>query len=349
MPHPVSFSEAGLSGLALAKVGNPLRGEPLLTSRDLCRFAEGEADLLTGCFLKPFRSLELHRLAGGRGPGSNPLFEYASAVFDRPEELLGTATEISKHLYAKSHHPNIKPGDLCISLIEGIVVGGEAVRALCVIKSESKVPFLQIAETDGDLTLTTQQGIHPDKIDKGCLVVDHERDEGYATYLFDRSGNTQFWNRDFAGAAPVRDEGYLTRRFGELCVDFAHRGLPPETGEERRMEVANRALTYLDDNDEFDIGAFEEALEEPDLIEKFSAFREHYEGETGTELDDRFTLSQAEASRAKRSLKGKLKLDTGAELRFSSAFIDQSDTLLERGFDEAKGMSFMKIYFGEEL
>ena len=345
----VSFSEAGLSTLALAKIGNPLRGEPLLTSKNLCHFADEEADLLTTCFLKSFKSLDQHRLDGERGPDSNPMFEYATAVFEDSDQLLGAATEISKHLYAKSHHPNIKSGDLCISLIEGIIVGGDAVQGLCIIKSESKVPFLQISELEGDLTLTTQHGIYPDKIDKGCLIVNSKSDEGYVVYLFDKSGNTHFWNRDFAGAVPVRDEDYLTKRFGELCVDFASKGLPPETKEERRMEVANKALTYLNDNEQFSLGEFEQALDEPDLIEQFSAFKEHYEEETGAEIDDEFSVSKTEAKKAKRKLKGKVKLDTGAELRFSSAFIDQSDSLLERGFDEGKGMNFVKIYFSEEV
>ena len=117
MSISVNFNEACLTTLALAKVGNPLRGEPLLTSKKLCQFDDEEADLLTACFLKSFKSLELHKLRGERGPGSNPLFEYASAVFSNPGQLLDASAEIAKHLYAKSHHPNIKSGDLCISLI----------------------------------------------------------------------------------------------------------------------------------------------------------------------------------------------------------------------------------------
>jgi hypothetical protein len=345
----VSFSEAGLSTLSLAKIGNPLRGEPLLTSKKLCHFADEEADLLTTCFLKSFKSLEEHRLDGDRGPDSNPMHEYASSVFADPEQLLPAATEIAKHLYAKSHHPNIKSGDLCTSLIEGIIVGGEAVQGLCIIKSESKVPFLTIETEGDDLTLHTQEGIYPDKIDKGCLIVNTKSDEGFAVYLFDRSGNTHFWNRDFAGSVPVRDPDYMTKRFAEVCVDFASKGLPADTKEEKRMAVANKALTYLNEAEEFSVDEFEKSLEEPEMAEKFSAFKEHYEEETGNEIDDAFTVSKSEAKKAKRSLKGRLKLDTGAELRFSSAFIDQSDSLLERGFDADKGMNFLKVYFSEEV
>jgi hypothetical protein len=349
MSIPVNFNESSLSSLALAKVGNPLRNEPLLTSKALCHFDDDEANLLTACFLKSFKSLELHQLKGNPEPANNPLFEYTSAIFKDPGQLLAASTEIAKHLYAKSHHPNIKSGDLCVSLIEGIIVEGTATQGLCIIKSESKVPFLQISERNGDLMLTTQHGIHPDKIDKGCLVVNHRKNNGFVVYLFDKSGNTHFWNRDFAGAAPVRDEDYLTRRFGELCVDFAHRGLPEEVNEENRMAVAGRALNYLNENKQFDLIDFERTLDDPELIEQFSLFRENYQEETGNALEDQFTLSGPEAKKAKKRLTGKLKLDTGAELRFSSAFIDQAENLLERGYDEQKEMHYLKVYFDKQL
>jgi hypothetical protein len=349
MSISVNFNEACLTTLALAKVGNPLRGEPLLTSKRLCQFDDEEADLLTTCFLKSFRSLELHKLSGERGPGSNPLFEYSSAVFSNPGQLLDASAEIAKHLYAKSHHPNIKSGDLCISLIEGIIVRGEATRGICIIKSENKVPFLQVSEHDGDLILTTQHGIYPDKIDKGCLLINHGKDEGFVVYLFDKSGNTHFWNRDFAGAVPVRNEDYLTKRFGELCVNFAQKGLPEGINEERRMAVAGKAIDYMNNNSEFEISEFEQSLADPELIDQFTQFRENYGEETGTVIEDQFNISAPEARKARRKLKGKLKLDTGAELLLSPAFIDQADHLLERGYDEEKEMHFLKIYFDKQL
>ncbi len=152
-----------------------------------------------------------------------------------------------------------------------------------------------------------------------------------------------------SGAVPVRDEDYLTRRFGELCVDFAHRGLPEEVNEEHRMAVAGRALNYLNENKQFDLVDFERTLDDPELIEQFTLFRENYQEETGSALEDRFTLSVPEARKAKKRLTGKLKLDTGAEVRFSSAFIDQAENLLERGYDEQKEMHYLKIYFDNQL
>lgn len=351
MSLSVDFKEANLEAMSLAKVGNPSRDEPLRTSKKLCRFEESEAELLTHCFLKSFRSLDLHHLHHHTDLKSNELFGYAGAIFDDNETLLEQGELIARHLYAHSSHPNIKSGDLCVALIDDVVVSGELVQAISIIKSESKVPFLQISEIDGDLRLTTQQGIYPDKIDKGCLVINHDRDEGFVVYLFDKSGaNTHFWNRDFVGAAPVKSDDYLTRRFSELCVQFAEKGLPDDTRQEERMEVASNSMSYLEEADEFELGDFKSnALRDPRRIEQFEAFRSHYEDETGHELEDKFTVSKTEAKKAKKRLKSRLKLDVGAELRFSSGFIEQADHFLERGFDEERGMEFVKVWFYKEV
>ena len=345
------FTEAALASLSLAKVGNPLRSEPLRTSKALCRFADSEAELLTHCFLKSFRSLELHQFHHHSDLEKNELYGYARTIFADNGSLLAQAAQIARHLQAHSNHPNIKSGDLCVALIDDVIVGGKAVQALSLIKSESKVPFLQISEKDGDLRLTTEQGIYPEKIDKGCLILNHDEENGYAVYLFDKSGgNTHFWNRDFVGAVPVKSDDYLTRHYSKLCLEFAEKGLPEDALQEERMEVANRSLNYLEDSEEFDLDDFQErALEKPERIEQFQSFKSDYEEENGSDLDDRFTVSKIEAQKAKKRLKSRMKLDVGVELRFSSGFISRADQFLERGHDEEKEMEYVKVWFYKEV
>lgn len=350
MALSIKFNEARLGGMALAKVGNSLRGEPLQTSRSLCHFEDSEAELLTHCFLKSFKSLELHHFHHHSELASNEVFGYVSAVFDANDTLLENGQRIARHLHAKSNRPNIKSGDLCVALIDDVVVSGQKVQAVSIIKSESKVPFLQISEEDGDLRLKTQQGIYPDKIDKGCLVVNHDRDGGYAVYLFDKSGNNpMFWNRDFLGALPVRNDDYLTKRYTELCVAFAGQGLPEDVAQEERRAVADRAISYIADAEAFDLDEFQSvALREPARIEQFNAFKNEYEEEAGQELTPSFTVSRTEARKAQKRLRGRMKLDTGVDLKFTTRFVDQAHTLLERGFDTKKKMKFLKIYFHNE-
>jgi len=350
MSFTPNFRKAKLTAMSLAKVGNPVKNEPLQTSQTLCHFQDEEAELLTHCFLKSFRSLELHHLDHHTSVESNELFAYTAAIFDDNECLLEKGGQIARHLYSQSKHPNIKSGDLCVALIQDIGIGGEPTQAISIVKSESKVPFLQISEKDGDLVLTTEQGIYPDKIDKGCLILNHGRADGFSVYLFDKSGgNTQFWVHEFVGAKPVKDDDFLTRRYSELCVEFAEKGLPEETASEDRMQVASRAMTYLNENDTFELEEFEStALEEPERIEQFKSFKNDFEEERGEELDESFTVSKKEAEKAENRLKSRMKLDVGVTMQFSAGFIHEAERFLERGVDEEKGMQFVKIYFHKE-
>lgn len=120
--------------------------------------------------------------------------------------------------------------------------------------------------------------------------------------------------------------------------------------QEERMDVASRTIDYLSETDDFDIDDFQaKALEKPERIEQFAAFKADYEEETGSELEDKFTVSKPEAKKAKKRLKSRLKLDVGVELRFSSGFIAQSDQFLERGHDEERDMDFVKVWFYKEV
>ena len=134
-----------------------------------------------------------------------------------------------------------------------------------------------------------------------------------------------------------------------MCVAFAEKGLPDEVKGEQRVEIANRAFDYMEENREFDLDDFKKtALEEPELIEQFDSFKTEYEDEHGQDLDDKFEVVKDAAQKAKKRLKARLKLDTGADIRFSSGFVKQSELFLERGFDDDKHMKFVKIYFHEE-
>src|SRR5690606_8206326 len=217
----IRFTSASATGLVLAKVGHPQRDEPLETSKEVFKIAEGDQETLTALFLKPFKNLTGHRFSHHSSLDQHEMNACAQAVFADPAALLEKGCDIARRLYAKSNHPNIKSGDLCISLIEGIDVNGELVKGLCILKSESVVPFLSISARDGDLQLHTEQGINPEKIDKGCLILDHLPNKGYYVLTFDRSGtDSRFWVRDFLGVLPVTDPSFLTKNYANMAVAF---------------------------------------------------------------------------------------------------------------------------------
>ena len=350
------FTSASATGLVLAKVGHPQRDEPLQTSKEVFKIEDADQEALTAIFLKPFKNLTGHRFSHHASLEQHEMNAYAKAIFASEEGLLEKGCEIAKRLYAKSNHPNIKSGDLCISLVHGIDVNGELKKAICILKSESVTPFLSISTRDGDLQLHTEQGINPEKIDKGCLIIDHLEAKGYYVLTFDRSGtDSRFWVRDFLGVVPISDGSYLTNKYANMAVSFLEKEkkAKPADDDTPPWETSNEALqaiTYFEEKENFSLQEFEESvLKSPEIIEKFKKHRAEAEAEQGERFEDTFQISKKDVSKAKKKINSIMKLDTGVEVRLNSSIISKSDKILEHGFDDQKRMKFIKIYFNEDL
>ncbi len=357
MSVKIRFTSATATDLVLAKVGHPQRDEPLQTSKEVFKVAEEDQETLAAIFLKPFKNLTAHRFSHHSSLEQHEMNAYATAIFSSESGLFEKGCDIAKRLYAKSNHPNIKSGDLCISLIKDIDVDGALTQGLCILKSESVVPFLSISTRDGDLELHTEQGINPEKIDKGCLIINHLPQKGYYVLTFDRSGNdSRFWVRDFLGVIPITDSPFLTNKYANMAVAF----LEKEKKEAQKQDddtppwdasnAAQGAITYFEEKEKFSLQEFEEeVLKTPEAKAKFAQHRNELEKEQGHPLEDSFDISKKDVSKAKRKIRTTMKLDTGAEIRLKPSLAAMPDPVLEYGFDEGKKMKFIKIYFNEDL
>lgn len=361
MPAKIRFTSAAVTRLVLAKVGHPQRDEPLQTSKQVFEVLEDDRATLTSLFLKPFKSLSGYRFNHHSSLDQHEMNHCAKAIFESPDGLLEKGCEIARRLYSKSNHPNIKSGDLCISIVEGIEVDGGLVDGICILKSESVVPFLSISTKDGDLQLHTEHGINPEKIDKGCLVLNHHPHKGFHVLTFDRSGaDSRFWVRDFLGVVPVTDSPFQTKGYTEMAVAFAKEEakkaakVPESDAEEGPpwdvCHAAKDALSYFEEKERFSLQEFEEeVLRSPEAVAKFKEHRSRIEEEQGQRFEDSFEISKKDVTKAKKRIGTVVKLDTGVEIHVKPAFANQPEAVLERGFDAERKMKFIKVYFNEDL
>lgn len=353
MSVKIRFNTATAAQVVLAKVGNPQREEPLQTSREVSRIAEADQATLTALFLKPFKNLVAHRFTHHTSLDQHEMNQCARAIFESEDRLLEKGCEIARRLYAKSNHPNIKAGDLCIALIKEIHIDGELVDGLCILKSESVVPFLSISSRNGDLQLSTEQGINPEKIDKGCLILNRWPAKGHYVLTFDRGGSdSRFWVRDFLGVSAVPDAAFLTDSYAKIAVACIREETPADddTPPWETCTAAREALDYFEQRDSFDLKEFEsEVLKTPEAVAKFNDQRARLEEEQGQPLETSFEISKKHVSKAKKRISAVLKLDTGVEIHVKPTLSTEHDPVLERGYDDRKGMKFIKVYFNEDL
>lgn len=339
----------------LAKIGNPQREEPLQTSKEVFEIAEQDQESLTGIFLKPFKNLIGHRFTHHASLDQHEMSNCAKAIFADPEQLLPRGIEIAQRLYAKSNHPNIKAGDLCIALLKEVHIEGELVNAICILKSDSVSPFLTITTQNGDLRLSTEHGINPDKIDKGCLILDFWQEKGHYVLTFDRGGaDTKFWVREFLGVEAVPDAAFLTNAYAKMAVSFLEEK-NVTTGEENdtppweSATAAKDALDYFEGREKFELEEFEkEVLKSPDMIAQFQEHRARMEEEQGQPLETSFEISKKDVTKAKKRIAAVLKLDTGVEIHVKPGKAEDQP-VLERGFDDDKGMKYVKVYYNRDI
>jgi hypothetical protein len=351
MSVKIRFNSAAATGIVLAKVGNPQRDEPLQTSREVFKVSEEDRETLTALFLKPFKNLLAHRFHHHSSLDQHEINNCAKAIFASPNGLLEKGCDIAKRLYSKSNHPNIKSGDLCIALVDDIEVNNEMVQGLCILKSESIVPFLSISTADGDLRLSHEQGINPEKIDKGCLILDFWPKKGYYVLTFDRSGaESRFWVKEFLGLQAVPDSAFLTNTYADMAVSFVEQSQPvdDDTPPWDVCTAAQDAITFFDEREHFDLQEFEEkVLKTPEAVTKFAEHRSRVEEEQGQPLEASFDISPKDLKKAKKRIGAVLKLDTGVEIHVKSTFATAN--VIERGFDDDKGMKFVKVYYNQDL
>ena len=351
MSVKIQFTSAVVTGVVLAKVGNPQRDEPLQTSREVFHVSDEDKEALTALFLKPFKNLVPHRFHHHSTLDQHEMNTCAKAIFASPNGLLEKGCDIAKRLYSKSNHPNIKSGDLCIALIDDIEVENEMVQAICILKSETVVPFLSISTQDGDLKISTEHGINPDKIDKGCLILNFWPKKGYYVLTFDRAGaESRFWLREFLGLQAIPDSAFLTNTYADMAVKFVAEKTPVEDDSPPwdTCAAAQEAIAFFDEREHFDLEEFEEkVLRTPEAKTKFAEHRSRVEEEQGQPLENSFEISPKDLKKVKKKIGAVMKLDTGIEVHVKSSFA--SANVIERGYDDGKGMKFVKVYYHKDL
>ena len=359
MDSPMSLKwrlqTASVDQLILARTGHAQRGAPLQLSRTSHQVEGAEQTRLTELFLKPFRSLPLQCFTHHHSLQSHEVYQSCAAFFGQRIDLSACAGQLASRLHSKSTHPNIKPGDLCVAHLREIQVEEQWVQGLLILKSETLTPFLTITDRDGDLQLSTVDGIYPEKIDKGCLIIDHLHNDGYRVLSFDRGGEAKFWVRDFLGLEPVADADFLTGAYTKAAVSFVQSEPATLSGRSEEApwetaEAAREALDYFATHEQFDLQDFQrEVLRSPERIEAFSQHLKDQEQEQGIRLAEGFEISRKQAERARRKVHAVLKLDTGVEIHVRPARGSGEAPELERGFDSKRGMKFVKVFYHREL
>jgi len=349
----LSFFEASLAQLAVHRVGNKSHDEfYVLSDEPVPLHDELLSGLLNQYFLKPFEKVnEVYRFFHSSDDLElNEIYHFAAEMFLNTSMFHETGQSIAKFLYDISSHPNIKSGEIYIAYFKNVQLEGQLHDAIGIFKSETKDTYLKVEPQTGGFGLTYEQdAININKLDKGCLILNSEKSEGFTVVVVDqtnRSSEAVYWKDDFL-KLKIRNDNYnQTSNTLSVYKNFITNHVDEEFDMSKadKIDLLNRSMKYFKEKEVFDMNEFsEEVIGNEQAISSFKNFKQRFENEFDTEIKDSFDISEQAVKKQSRVYKSVLKLDKNFHI-----YIHGDKELIEKGFDDSKAMNYYKVYFKEE-
>jgi hypothetical protein len=343
----IQCSSSCIKEIVLHSVGNKGLDEFLKLSKRTLNIDDLLANILAKYFISSFKNNEYYILFHQVDLRLNEVYTYVSKIFDNPETLLEQSQNLAKHLYEQSTHPKIKGGEFYTVYFKDCIIDGETVDAVGLFKSENKDTFLKVYPSGEGFEIESEKGININKLDKGCLIFNTERENGYIVAVIDNTNkgvDAQYWIDDFLHVRPRRDEYYNTHQTLSLCKNFVKEELPNQFDASKVDQIAilNKSVQFFKEKDNFNLNEFtNEVMEQPEVIESFNRYKSIYQQEHEIDIADNFTISDSAVKKQARTLKSVIKLDTNFHI-----YIHGNRNLIEQGTDE--NGKFYKIYYQED-
>jgi hypothetical protein len=338
-----------LKNVMVHYVGSKNNMDPVYLSAAPLELDDESAELLKGGLLQKFRSIpEQYAFSHASSLQFNEVYAYCRSLFADPESIADVSASMARHLYESTVHPRVKGGDFYVCFFEGVAVNSRMYKAVGLFKAESKTVFMDLARSGKKFRLDMKEGVEPAKIDKGCLVLNTEENDGYAVWLFDNQNKgeeAQYWKETFLGLAPKKNEFHQTQHFLTLTKQFITEQLESEINLPltEQADLLNRSLDYFRENDSFDIEQFQSTVfGSEEVISSFKNFGSRYVEANDYDLAASFEISADAVKKQARVFKSVLKLDKNFHI-----YIHGRTDLIERGVD-TDGRKYYKIYYQEE-
>ncbi len=341
-----------IESISLHRVGNKNKNEGIFLSEEPFSLNDETTGLLKEYFFKPFREKEENyfKLSNEVDPEFNTLHKIVSDIFNEPASLHSNSKKIATHLFEQSNHPHIKSGEVYVTYLSNILLDNVKVDAVGIFKSELKHDFLQFEESGSNLEIIVQQGINVNKLDKGCLIFNVDKEEGYKLLSVDSNRyDAKYWLEHFLEVDALADENFYTKNYLKFCQNFAKDVVLPAEDKQQEVLFMNRAVNHFAKNDAFEETSFlNEVIENPELIPEFK----HYKVEKGPKysIEDvsNFDIANKAVSDVRKKIKNVINLDTHIQIKMDFINPESAQKFVEKGWDEERQMYYYLVYFNKE-
>jgi hypothetical protein len=330
-------------------VGNKSQEEDIKLSAAPVQVNEYLQSLLLQYFLSSFKSEEYFNLTHESDLSLNEVYRFVSQIFDQSGSFYEQSVNLARHLYEESTHPKIKGGEFYVVYLQNCIVDGEEVDAIGLFKSESKETFLKVYPTTDNFEIESEDGININKLDKGCLIFNTERENGYLVSVVDNvraSGEAAYWRDSFLNITQRRDNFHQTKECLDMCKQFVTERLPENFSVNKvdQADMLNKSMQFFKENDAFSLDNFTtQVMQQPEVIKSFKDYKEEYEADRDVRIGEEFDISDSAVKKQAKVYKSVIKLDKNFHI-----YVHGNRQLIEKGYDDDRDMQFYKIYYNAE-
>ena len=344
------FTEAALDRLTVHYTGNKQNGGALLVSRQESVPDDDIREKMREALLQKFTNChERYAFHHASSLEFNEIYNFVQRIFKEPSEFYELSLKIAAHLFEVSVHPKIKPGELYITLFSNIGIDDRSVNAIGLFKAETKTLFADLIPSMDDLDLQLKEGSELSRLDKGCLILEQEEQEGYELMIFDANGKGEealYWKDKFLSVMIRQNEFLHTQGFLTITKNYVTQHMPDEfeVSKTEQIDILNRSMDYFKTHGNFNKSEFEEeVLHHEDLINSFRKYDENYRKANELDQLNEFEISPQAVKKQARVFKSVIKLDKNFHI-----YIHGDRQLIEKGYDDALQKHYYKIYFEQE-
>ena len=229
-----------------------------------------------------------------------------------------------------------------VAYFKDCIFEGKTIDAIGIFKSENKDTFLKINSNAGDFSIESQTGVNIKKLDKGCLIFNTNKDDGYDVIVVDNTnkGEAKYWIDDFLQVKKRNNDYTQTQNTVTLCKKFISQ-LPEDIVKADKAVMMNRVAENVKKGHVNELA--EDAFVSSHLVDSFMDFMEDYKSKHDVEIEQSFNGRPEAVNRRVVNTITTIKLDNNFDIN-----IHGNNDLIEYGYDEQKGMRYYKLYFVEE-
>lgn len=346
----INKKEAEIKYLSIHFMGSPHEGIDSVFLPSPPELQEGKLkQALISFFLDNFTEPLFYKFAPvADSLEENTMFQATTACFEDDSFFHDWSLQVAKWLESQSKNHFIKPGELLIGKIDGILLHDEFFDAIAIFKIESQEPFFHFIKDKNGFDVSVEEGASIKKLDKACLILNKDRENGYTILNVDQSNRNKeakYWKEDFLHIESLADDYHNTKQFIQLTKEFVHDRLPKQfdMDKSQQAQTMQRSLDYFQKQESFETEEYAtKVFKDEKVVDAFREFKDDYESYRQVELINQFDISDQAVKKQSRVFKSVIKLDKNFHI-----YVHGNKNMIQKGTDD-EGRKYYILYYDEE-